>query len=102
MRIMSTNYDGLVVKYGALDATATVLGNQAKKLEEDLRAIKSAMDAVAAGWEGEAHTAYVQEQEKWTKEAGDITQALREIGTIVANAGGDYMGGDKRAASYFL
>ncbi|MGW7357431.1 WXG100 family type VII secretion target [Streptomyces sp. NPDC054802] len=99
---MTANYDGLVVKYGALDATATVLGNQAKKLEDDLRAIKTAMDAVAAGWEGEAHTAYVQEQEQWTRQAGEINQALKEIGTIVSNAGGDYMGGDKKAASYFL
>ncbi|MBT2370076.1 WXG100 family type VII secretion target [Streptomyces sp. ISL-10] len=99
---MSTNYDGLVVKYGALDATATVLGNQAKKLEEDLRSIKTAMASVAAGWEGEAHAAYVQEQEKWDKEANDIHLALQEIARVVGQAGGDYMGGDKKAASYFL
>ncbi|MER7110944.1 WXG100 family type VII secretion target [Streptomyces sp. NPDC000229] len=99
---MSTNYDGLVVKYGALDATATVLGNQAKRLEEDLRSIKTAMATVAAGWEGEAHEAYVQEQIKWDKEASDIHQALMQIGQVVARAGGDYMGGDKKAAGYFL
>lgn len=99
---MSANYDGLVVKYGALDATATVLGNQAKKLEEDLRSIKTAMATVAAGWEGEAHEAYVQEQVKWDKEAADIHRALMQIGQVVARAGGDYMGGDKKAAGYFL
>lgn len=95
------SYDELVVKYGALDATATVLGNQAKKLEEDLASIKRAMASVAAGWEGEAHTAYVQEQVKWDKEAADIHRALMQITQVVANAGGDYMGGDKRAAGYF-
>ncbi|MEJ8637813.1 MULTISPECIES: WXG100 family type VII secretion target [Streptomyces] len=98
---MGTNYDGLVVKYGALDATATVLGNQAKKLEEDLRSIKTAMASVAAGWEGEAHQAYVEQQELWDKEATDIQQALQGIGKVVGQAGGDYMGGDKKAASYF-
>ena len=98
---MGTNYDGLVVKYGALDATATVLGNQAKKLEEDLRSIKTAMASVAAGWEGEAHTAYVEQQGLWDKEATDIHNALEGIARIVGQAGGDYMGGDKKAASYF-
>ncbi|UYQ64755.1 WXG100 family type VII secretion target [Streptomyces peucetius] len=96
------SYDELVVKYGALDATATVLGNQAKKLEEDLAAIKAAMASVAAGWEGEAHAAYVQEQGKWDQQARIIHDALDGIGRIVRNAGGDYMGGDKKAASYFL
>ncbi|MEW2635610.1 WXG100 family type VII secretion target [Streptomyces sp. NPDC048389] len=95
------SHDELVVKYGALDATATVLGNQAKKLEEDLAAIKRAMASVAAGWEGEAHAAYVQEQVKWDKEAADIHRALTQITQIVSNAGGDYMGGDRKAAGYF-
>ncbi len=77
------------------------LGNQAKKLEEDLRSIKTAMATVAAGWEGEAHQAYVEQQELWDKEAADIQQALQGIGKVVGQAGGDYMGGDKKAASYF-
>ncbi|WP_175409970.1 WXG100 family type VII secretion target [Streptomyces sp. TRM64462] len=94
--------DELVVKYDALDVAATTLGNQAKKLEEDLRSIRAAMVAVAAGWEGEAHAAYVQEQQKWDKEAADIHRALMQIGQVVARAGGDYMGGDKKAAGYFL
>ncbi|MFD3438339.1 WXG100 family type VII secretion target [Streptomyces sp. NPDC058685] len=93
--------DELVVKYDGLDLAATTLGNQAKKLEEDLREIKTAMATVAAGWEGEAHQAYVQEQVKWDKEAADIHRALMQIGQVVARAGGDYMGGDKKAASYF-
>ncbi|WP_156726830.1 WXG100 family type VII secretion target [Streptomyces apocyni] len=94
--------DELVVKYGSLDAAATTLGNQAKKLEQDLRDIRTAMAAVAAGWEGEAHSTYVTEQQKWDKEANDIHQALQQIGQVVGRAGGDYMGGDKKAASYFI
>jgi hypothetical protein len=39
---------------------------------------------------------------KWDKEAADIHQALMQIGQVVARAGGDYMGGDKKAAGYFL
>ncbi|MFP3987548.1 WXG100 family type VII secretion target [Streptomyces sp. E11-3] len=100
---MSTNSaDELVVKYDGLDVAATTLGNQAKKLEQDLRDIRTAMMSVAAGWEGEAHSTYVTEQQKWDKEANDIHTALKQIGQVVANAGGEYMGGDKRAASYFL
>lgn len=93
--------DELVVKYGALDATATELGNQAKQLEQDLEDIKKAVASVAAGWQGEAHTFYVEMQQKWDKEAKDIHQALLAISQVVARAGGDYMGGDKKAASYF-
>ncbi|MFF3321130.1 WXG100 family type VII secretion target [Streptomyces sp. NPDC002889] len=95
------SYDELVVKYGALDATATVLGNQAKQLEEDLADIKKAVATVAAGWQGDAHTAYVDAQVKWDQEANIIHQALVSITQVVARAGGDYMGGDKKAAGYF-
>lgn len=95
------SYDELVVKYGALDATATVLGTQAKKLEEDLADIKKAVATVAAGWEGDAHEAYKLQAEAWDKEAKIIHEALVAITQVVARAGGDYMGGDKKAASYF-
>lgn len=96
------NYDELVVRYGALDATATELGNQAGKLESDLAEIKQMVANVAAGWEGEAHQMYTEQQTLWDKEANDIHQALVAITQVVARAGGDYMGGDKKAASYYL
>jgi uncharacterized protein YukE len=38
---------------------------------------------------------------KWDKEAADIHRALTQITQVVSKAGGDYMGGDKRAAGYF-
>jgi WXG100 family type VII secretion target len=98
---MSNSHDELVVKYGALDATATELGNQAKQLEQDLADIKKAVASVASGWQGEAHTFFVEQQQLWDKEANDIHQALVAISQVVGRAGGDYMGGDKNAASYF-
>jgi WXG100 family type VII secretion target len=52
-------------------------------------------------WEGEAHQAYIKRQAEWDREARAIHEALHAIGRAVHAAGGDYMGGDKKAASYF-
>lgn len=96
------NYDELVVKYGTLDATATELGNQAQRLESDLAEIKKMVANVASGWEGEAHQMYTGQQKLWDDEAAKIHEALVAITQVVGRAGGDYMGGDKKAASYYL
>ncbi|MFE9768565.1 WXG100 family type VII secretion target [Streptomyces sp. NPDC005808] len=100
---MGVNNPGeLSVTYDGLDVTATTLANQAKKLEEDLEAIQQKVASVAGLWEGEAHTAYAQQQAAWDKEAKGIHDALVAIARVVHQAGGDYMGGDKKAASYYL
>jgi hypothetical protein len=39
----NVHFDELAVKYGGLDAITTELGNQAKRLEGDLEALKSAV-----------------------------------------------------------
>ncbi|MFI6349916.1 WXG100 family type VII secretion target [Streptomyces sp. NPDC050560] len=96
------NGDELVVKYGPLDATATDLANQAKKLEGDLEALKQMVASVADMWEGEAHETYKTQMHLWDKEARDIHQALVSIAHVVGRAGGDYRGGDMKAASYYL
>lgn len=95
------SFDEMSVKYGGLDAITTQLGNQAKQLEGDLADIKRAVAKVAAGWEGEAHEAYVIKQREWDKHAEAIHQALMQIGQKVGMAGGDYRGGDLKGASYF-
>jgi WXG100 family type VII secretion target len=95
------HYDELSVKYGGLDAMATELGNQAKRLETDLEDIKKAVARAATGWEGDAHTTYTEVQSAWDRDAQVIHKALTDITRLVHNAGGDYRGGDKKAASYF-
>ncbi|AVH56168.1 MULTISPECIES: WXG100 family type VII secretion target [Streptomyces] len=90
------------VAYDGLDLTATTLANQAKKLEEDLEAIQQKVASVSSLWEGEAHTTYAEQQAAWDREAKGIHQALVAIARVVHSAGGDYMGGDKKAASYYL
>jgi WXG100 family type VII secretion target len=95
------HYDELAVKYGGLDAMATELGNQAHRLEQDLHDIRQAVKAAAAGWEGDAHTTYTEVQQAWDKDAQVIHKALTDITRLVHQAGGDYRGGDKKAASYF-
>ncbi|MEU6659925.1 WXG100 family type VII secretion target [Streptomyces sp. NPDC046821] len=96
------NHDEMVVKYGSLDTAATEIGNMAKQLDADLEEIKQLVAGTVAYWEGEAQSKYGEEQQKWDKEARDIHQALHSIGLVVHQAGGDYMGGDKKAASFFL
>ena len=59
------------------------------------------MKRAAAGWEGDAHTTYTEVQASWDKDAAIIHKALTDITRVVHNAGGDYRGGDKKAASYF-
>jgi WXG100 family type VII secretion target len=99
--MVDAHYDGLAVKYGGLDAMTTELGNQAKKLEEDIQALKSAVMQAAAGWEGEAANAFGQKMKQWDADAAAIHTALVSIGQKVTLAGGDYRAGDLKGASYF-
>jgi WXG100 family type VII secretion target len=99
---MGMNHDEMVVKYGALDTAATEIGNMAKQLEADLQEIKTLVAGTVAYWEGETQATYGAQQKAWDDEARDIHEALKGIGHVVHLAGGDYMGGDKKAASFFL
>lgn len=98
---MDVHYDKLAVNYGTLDALATELGNNAKKLEEDLEALKAAVLNVSGGWAGEAHDAFAKKAHIWDNHARAIHEALLNIGKRVHAAGGDYRGGDLKGASYF-
>ncbi|OLZ66995.1 hypothetical protein AV521_26825 [Streptomyces sp. IMTB 2501] len=95
------HYQDLSVKYGAMDALTTELGDVAKKLEEDLRALKKAVLDVAEGWSGEAYDSFQRKSQKWDQHATGIHQALLSITHSVHAAGGDYRGGDLKGASYF-
>ena len=100
---MGVNNSGeLEVSYGSLDETATRLANEAKELEASLEAIKAKVNSVAGMWEGTAHTTYTTQQASWDREATGIHEALVAIGRVVHQAGGDYQGGDRKAASYFM
>ncbi|MEU7061241.1 WXG100 family type VII secretion target [Streptomyces sp. NPDC046197] len=95
------HYEGLAVKYGTLDALATELGNLAKQLESDLTALKKGVHDAAEGWAGEAYEAFNRKSREWDNHTSAIHQALVSITHKVHQAGGDYRGGDKKAASYF-
>ena len=100
---MSGHNSGVTkVHYDGLDDMATKIGKAAEHLEASLEAIKREVQNVSGMWEGEAHTAYTEQQAAWDREAQGIHQALVAIGHAVHAAGGDYMGGDKKAASYFM
>ncbi|KUN76016.1 hypothetical protein AQJ66_35310 [Streptomyces bungoensis] len=100
---MGVNNNGeLEVTYSGLDDTATKLADHAKRLEDSLEAIKHKVAGVASMWEGEAHTAYAEQQAAWDREAQGIHEALMAIGKVVHAAGGDYQGGDRKAASYYM
>ncbi|MBG0852103.1 WXG100 family type VII secretion target [Streptomyces spinoverrucosus] len=96
------HYDELAVTYGTMDALATELGNQAKKLEEDLEALKQAVLNVSSGWGGEAYSEFQKKSAQWDKHARGIHAALVQISQRVQTAGGDYRGGDLKGASYFM
>ncbi|MFF3502885.1 WXG100 family type VII secretion target [Streptomyces sp. NPDC003247] len=96
------HYDELAVTYGTMDALATELGDQAKKLEDDLEALKQAVLKVSAGWGGEAYSEFEKKTKKWDEHARAIHAALVQISQKVHTAGGDYRGGDLKGASYFM
>ncbi|MBL3670472.1 WXG100 family type VII secretion target [Streptomyces sp. M2CJ-2] len=96
------HYSELAVTYGTMDALATELGDQAKKLEEDLEALKKAVLEAAEGWGGEAYEEFTKKTKEWDRHASGIHQALVSIGKTVGAAGGDYRGGDLRGAGYFM
>ncbi|MFJ8110703.1 WXG100 family type VII secretion target [Streptomyces sp. NPDC096132] len=95
------HYDELAVTYGTMDALATELGDQAKKLEEDLEALKQAVLNVSSGWGGEAFDEFQKKSGEWDRHARGIHAALVQISKQVHTAGGDYRGGDLKGASYF-
>ncbi|MFD7438977.1 WXG100 family type VII secretion target [Streptomyces sp. NPDC059861] len=99
---MSRNNDGLSVSYDALDFAATNIGNEAKLLEQDLQELRKMVESSRQYWAGKAQSEYGNKLARWDTEAGDIHQALMSIGQVVGRAGGTYMEGDKKAASYFL
>ncbi|MFH8803634.1 WXG100 family type VII secretion target [Streptomyces sp. NPDC017936] len=96
------HYDELAVTYGTMDALATELGDQAKKLEEDLEALKQAVLKVSEGWGGEAYGEFQKKAGQWDTHARGIHSALVTISKLVHTAGGDYRGGDLKGASYFM
>ncbi|WP_338701180.1 WXG100 family type VII secretion target [Streptomyces sp. Q6] len=98
---MASNADGLTVKYDGLDMAATTIGNEAKALESDLAELRQLVVRSQEYWAGEAQSKFGEKLQKWDKEADDIHQALTGIGHTVHTSGGDYMAGDKKAASYF-
>ncbi|QNS03761.1 WXG100 family type VII secretion target [Streptomyces xanthii] len=98
---MAGNGDGLLVTYDGLDQAATQLGNEAKALEADLAELRQLVVKSREYWAGEAQGTFGTKLQKWDKEANDIHTALTQIGHVVGQSGGDYMGGDKKAASYF-
>ncbi|MFI9343672.1 WXG100 family type VII secretion target [Streptomyces sp. NPDC052773] len=99
---MGRNGDGLSVSYDALDITATTIGNEAKTLEQDLQELRQLVENSKQYWQGVAQDQFNEKLRRWDKEANDIHQALMGIGHVVAQAGGEYMEGDKKAASYFV
>jgi WXG100 family type VII secretion target len=99
---MANNAEGMSVTYDALDVAATTIGNEAKALEQDLEELKQMVVKSLQYWEGEAQGTFDEKLRKWDKEANDIHTALTGIGHVVRMAGGEYMEGDKQAASYFL
>ncbi|MFF8596864.1 WXG100 family type VII secretion target [Streptomyces sp. NPDC015220] len=98
---MVSNGDGLSVTYNGLDIAATKIGNEAKALDQDLEELRKLVVQSLQYWEGEAQGTFHEKLQKWDKEANDIHTALTGIGHVVHQAGGDYMDGDKQAASYF-
>ncbi|ALO96515.1 MULTISPECIES: WXG100 family type VII secretion target [Streptomyces] len=98
---MANNADGLSVTYDGLDVAATKIGNEASLLEQDLQELRRLVVSSLQYWEGQAQDTFHEKLNRWDKEANDIHQALAGIGHVVAQSGGTYMEGDKKAASYF-
>ncbi|MEW2286331.1 WXG100 family type VII secretion target [Streptomyces argyrophyllae] len=98
---MANNADGLSVTYDGLDVAATKIGNEASQLEQDLQELRRLVVSSLQYWEGQAQDTFHEKLNHWDKEANDIHQALAGIGHVVAQSGGTYMEGDKKAASYF-
>ncbi|WP_200307293.1 WXG100 family type VII secretion target [Streptomyces adelaidensis] len=97
---MGNNTDGLSVTYDALDITATKIATEARDLETDLQELKRLVESSRQYWEGDSQDAFNAKLKRWDTEATDIHTALTGIGHVVATAGGTYMEGDKKGASY--
>ncbi|MYR44163.1 WXG100 family type VII secretion target [Streptomyces sp. SID5910] len=96
----ANNADGLQVTYDGLDIAATTIANQAKQLDEDIRALGKMVEHSKQYWAGKAQETYDRKLKEWETETQDIHQALMGIGHVVGQSGGTYMEGDLAASRY--
>ncbi|WP_419998346.1 WXG100 family type VII secretion target [Streptomyces boninensis] len=89
------------VHYTSLTEASEKIRLEGNGLLQDLQDIKNAVNKVAAGWEGEAHTAYQAVSVKWDQGVTAIKDALIRIANEVENANGNYKTTDKKAAGLF-
>lgn len=96
-----TTADNIAVNYGQLEATHALINSQIKVFNHKLDEARRIATQVGEQWTGEAHEAYVIEQQKWDKAAADLNSTLLRINQALSNTGQSINQADKRNANLF-
>ncbi|HNW87241.1 MAG TPA: WXG100 family type VII secretion target [Candidatus Limiplasma sp.] len=83
---------------GELRAAAKKLETEASNYENASKAAKSAADALAAGWVGDAQKAFVSEQEKAYNWYVEMTTLARQYSAFLTRAASEYETADSQAS----
>lgn len=78
--------DTIKVTFGAVSNLASQIDGQVRQIESQLEDLRSAIQKLAAEWEGGAHEAFQAVQNNWNSSADDLQQVLARIATAVHTA----------------
>ncbi|WP_179082904.1 WXG100 family type VII secretion target [Streptomyces rectiverticillatus] len=91
----------LVVNYSSLQTTAADIKKAAGVIERELEVMRSAVNKVAAGWEGEAHQMMLQVDAEFRRRSAHIQETLKQVADLVMKGGEHFHATDKKASQLF-
>src|ERR1700754_1748721 len=82
--------DTIKVSFGAVDNLASNIDAQVRQIEDQLDTLRSAIQKLAAEWQGGANEAFQAVQNRWNSSADDLQQVLNRIAMAVHTAHDQY------------
>jgi WXG100 family type VII secretion target len=91
--------DMINVSFGAISSLASGIDGQVHAIEGQLDDLRSAIQKLAAQWEGSGADAFQAVQKKWDTSATDLTNVLNRIAVAVHSANDSYQQTENKNAS---
>lgn len=93
--------DGIRINHAALDQAASDMGSASKAIDSRLEALEQELNPLRNDWSGQAQASYTQAKAKWDQQMRELNTILAQAGQTVATSNVDYAQADKRGAASF-
>ena len=93
--------DSFSVNPAALEALATEIRNNDRRIDAALAELQSKVNRLSAAWDGDAKAAYANAQAQWTKSITAMNLLLARISTETTNIQQGYLQQDRASAGRF-